>query len=89
MLEPNPAWVTVSTVVFRVYSYPNPDHSPHLYHNPNTHPNPNPCGGPPPSDEAQAIFRTYRYGQTRPVVIYRLVAEGTPEEKIYDMAGPP
>ena len=37
-----------------------------------------------PSDEAQAIFRAYRYGQTRPVVIYRLVAEGTPEEKIYD-----
>ena len=31
----------------------------------------------------QAIFRAWRYGQTRPVHVYRLLGEGTVEEKIY------
>eukprot|EP00667_Euglena_gracilis_P002580 EG_transcript_2584 len=36
-----------------------------------------------PCHDNQAIFRAYRYGQTRPVKIYRLVAKGTTEDKIY------
>jgi len=35
-----------------------------------------------PAVEAQAIDRTHRIGQTRPVLAYRLVAEDTVEEKI-------
>jgi SNF2 family DNA or RNA helicase len=35
--------------------------------------------------EAQAIDRTHRIGQTQPVVAYRLLAEGTVEEKIRAM----
>ncbi len=35
-----------------------------------------------PAAEAQAIDRTHRIGQTQPVVAYRLLAEGTVEEKI-------
>ena len=35
-----------------------------------------------PAAEAQAIDRTHRIGQTRPVIAYRLLAEGTVEEKI-------
>ncbi|MSU47607.1 MAG: hypothetical protein EXS37_00665 [Opitutus sp.] len=35
-----------------------------------------------PAVEAQAIDRTHRIGQTQPVVAYRLLAEGTVEEKI-------
>eukprot|EP00959_Pyramimonas_sp_CCMP1952_P126922 2654484-Pyramimonas_sp.AAC.1 len=31
----------------------------------------------------EAMFRAYRYGQTRRVYIYRLLARGTMEEKIY------
>jgi len=32
-----------------------------------------------PSYDLQAIFRTYRYGQTRPCFVYRLVGWGTME----------
>ena len=36
-----------------------------------------------PTVDVQAIYRAYRLGQERPVFIYRLVARGTMEEKIY------
>jgi SNF2 family DNA or RNA helicase len=35
-----------------------------------------------PAAEAQAIDRTHRIGQTRPVTVYRLVSRGTIEEKV-------
>ncbi len=35
-----------------------------------------------PAKESQAIDRTHRIGQTRPVFAYRLIAEDTVEEKI-------
>jgi SNF2 family DNA or RNA helicase len=38
-----------------------------------------------PAVEAQAIDRTHRIGQTRPVFAYRLVASGTVEEKILEL----
>ena len=38
-----------------------------------------------PAVERQAMDRTHRIGQTRPVFVHRLVAAGTVEEKILDM----
>ena len=35
-----------------------------------------------PAAEAQAIDRTHRIGQTRPVTVYRLVSQGTIEERV-------
>ena len=35
-----------------------------------------------PATEAQAVDRTHRFGQTKPVMVYRLVARGTIEEKV-------
>lgn len=37
-----------------------------------------------PALDLQATFRCYRYGQTKPVYIYRLVAAGTIEEIVYN-----
>jgi superfamily II DNA or RNA helicase len=38
-----------------------------------------------PAVEAQAVDRSHRIGQTRPVVAYKLVAENTVEEKILEL----
>ncbi|KAL3909462.1 MAG: hypothetical protein SGPRY_009418 [Prymnesium sp.] len=35
-----------------------------------------------PSNDAQAIFRAWRFGQTKPVFVYRLLGAGTVEEKV-------
>ncbi|MFJ5972340.1 DEAD/DEAH box helicase [Streptomyces sp. NPDC093060] len=40
-----------------------------------------------PAVEAQATDRAYRIGQTRPVQVHRLIAEGTVEDRIAEMLG--
>jgi SNF2 family DNA or RNA helicase len=39
-----------------------------------------------PATEAQAVDRTHRIGQTRNVVIYRMIAKDTIEEKVLALA---
>lgn len=38
-----------------------------------------------PASEAQAVDRAHRIGQAKPVMVYRLVAQGTIEEKVMEL----
>ncbi|KAL0583045.1 hypothetical protein ABG067_007011 [Albugo candida] len=38
-----------------------------------------------PCNDAQSMCRSYRFGQTKPVFVYRFVAGATMEKKVYDL----
>lgn len=38
-------------------------------------------------EDAQAVDRCYRIGQTKNVIVYRMITSGTVEEKIYEKQG--
>ncbi|CAH0474406.1 unnamed protein product [Peronospora belbahrii] len=38
-----------------------------------------------PCNDAQSMCRSYRFGQTKPVFVYRFVTVGTMEKKVYDL----
>ncbi|CEG47162.1 transcriptional regulator atrx [Plasmopara halstedii] len=38
-----------------------------------------------PCNDAQSMCRSYRFGQTKPVFVYRFVTMGTMEKKVYDL----
>jgi len=40
-----------------------------------------------PSTEQQAVGRAHRMGQTRPVVVYRLIAADSIDERIVELSG--
>jgi superfamily II DNA or RNA helicase len=40
-----------------------------------------------PSTEVQAVARAYRMGQTRPVIVYRLIAANSIDEQIVELSG--
>ena len=37
-----------------------------------------------PANDLQGIFRVFRFGQTKPCYIYRLISKGSMEEKVYN-----
>ncbi|KAG5182347.1 P-loop containing nucleoside triphosphate hydrolase protein, partial [Tribonema minus] len=37
-----------------------------------------------PAEDRQAVDRAFRIGQTRDVVVYRMITAGTVEEKMYE-----
>lgn len=38
-----------------------------------------------PCNDSQSMCRSYRFGQTKPVFVYRFVTAGTMEKKVYDL----
>lgn len=38
-----------------------------------------------PCNDSQSMCRSYRFGQTKPVFVYRFVTSGTMEKKVYDL----